>query len=53
MLTAFTASHLAALLRRLLPARAVTTLCTAVTAAWLAAAVYVFYRWEIVSHLEK
>ena len=53
MLTAFTVSHLAHLLRRLLPPRIVTLLCTAATLVWLTAVVYVFYRWEIVSNLEK
>jgi len=50
MLTAFTVSHLAHLLRRLLPPRAVTLLCTAATLVWLTAVVYVFYRFSVLSY---
>jgi len=50
MLSAFFVSHCASLLSRVLSAKVVKLLCTVVTIVWLAAVVYVFHKFSVLSY---
>merc|ERR1719500_1600611 len=50
MLSAFFLSHCASLLSRVIAARPLRLLCTGVTLVWLAAVVYVFHKFSVLSY---
>ena len=50
MLSAFFVSHCASLLSRVMGARPLKLLCTGVTLVWLAAVVYVFQKFSVLSY---
>jgi dolichyl-phosphate-mannose-protein mannosyltransferase len=53
MLSAYFLTHCSHLLGRALPGRAVRLLCTAATIAWLAAVVYVFHKFSVLSYAHQ
>ena len=50
MLSAFFLSHCASLLSRVLSAKVVKLVCTSVTIVWLAAVVFVFHKFSVLSY---
>merc|ERR1719242_616646 len=50
MLSAFFLSHCASLLSRVISARPLRLLCTSITLVWLAAVIYVFHKFSVLSY---